>query len=344
MQEMGFGLTHTQRSSRGIEQRWMSTMHLSLQQPRLTPELWSKWSKDEQKAFLRQNDSIRALQKQRMGEAISLIRSTFSALAAEASESYMYEVHSQECDTIRLSMAWREGNQALNSWRGDGGVHFTGAREMVSFSYHRPPGQDWTSGMYTHVFTDPYPEPMGDIKSFNYEAFQTAIAPCLKRALRLKGAKKYPVYWRHDEECKEDVGQDLIYKVTHQRDYGENKHTGLTTGDLIFIPKQFEAEAGELLQTLDSLTYDFTIPRYDQDYTYHFRPRFTSGNLSQMISGTNWPDKTEVLKEYLLGAYMDEDGYYFLSIIAEGDLWVPRDFAKLKSWVNGERTYLRRKK
>lgn len=344
LQDMGFGMRHTQRSGRGIEQRWTSTMHLSLQLPRLTPELWSKWSNDEQKAFLRQNDSIQALQKQRMDEAISLIRSTFSTLAAEASESYMYEVHNQECDTIRLSMAWREGNQALSSWRGDGGVHYTGAREMVSFSYHRSPGQDWTQGMYTHVFTAPYPEPMGDIKSFDFQAFQTVIEPCLKRALRLRGARKYPVYWRHDDACKEDVGKDLIYKVTHQRDYGENKHTGLTTGDLIFIPKQFESEAAELLTTLDSLTYDFIIPRYDQDYTYHFRPRFYNNNLSQMISGSNWPDKAVVLSEYLLGAYMDEDGYYFLSIITEGDLWIPRDFAKLKSWVNGERTYLKRKK
>lgn len=341
LQEQSFGVTHIQRSSRGIEQRWMSTLHLSLELPRLAPEQWSKWSNDEQKAFLRRNDSIRVLQKQRIEEAVNLIRCTFSTLAAEASESYMYEVHNRECDTIRLSMAWRDGDHALNSWHGDGGVHYSNAREAVMFQYHRSPGQDWASGMYTHVYTDPYPEPMGDIKSFDAEAFKVIIEPCLKRALRLKGSKKYPVYWRHDEDCKENVGKELIYKVMHQRDYGDNKHTGLTTGDLIFIPKQFQSEAEELLTTIDSLTYDFTIPRYDQDYTYHFHPRFTYNNLTQMISGTNWPDKDVVLKEYLLGAFMDEDGYYFLSIIAEGDLWIPRDFVKLKSWINGEKTYLK---
>lgn len=189
--EQGFGVTHIQRSSRGIEQRWTSNLHLSLKQPHLTPGLWQKWSKDEQKAFLRRNDSIRTLQKQRTDEAINLIRSTFSALAAEASESYMYEVHNRECDTIRLSMAWRDGEHALHSWRGDGGVHYTDAREAVMFQYHRPPGQDWASGMYTHVYTAPYPEPMGDIKAFDGKAFKTIIGPSLKRALRLKGSKKF---------------------------------------------------------------------------------------------------------------------------------------------------------
>lgn len=342
LQRLGFGVTHIQRSSRGIEQRWTSHLHLSLDQPRLTPGQWAKWSNDEQKDFLRRNDSIRALQKQRTDEAIDLIRSSLSSLAGEASESYMYEVHNRECDTVRLAMAWRDGNLALNSWRGDGGVHYTGSREAVYFNYQRSPGQEWASGMYTHLFTDPYPEPMGDIKSFDGEAFKAIIEPCLKRALRLKGAKRYPIYWRHDEGYEQSVGDDLIFKVTHQSDYGDNKHTGLTTGDLYFIPKTLESEAEELLSTLDSLAYDFTIPHYDQDYTYHFNPRFTCGNVSPIVSGSNWPDKQPVQTEYGLSAYLDEDGFYFLVITTKGELWMPRNFANLKSWINGERVPLKR--
>ena len=341
LKEQGFGLSHIQRSGRGIEHRWMSTMYLSGEAPRISHELWQKMSKSDLQAFKQRIDSMEAVRQQRVGEAITTIRSTLSNLAAEASESYMYEVHHQDCDTIRLSMAWRDGDLALTSWRGDGGVHYSNAREAVSFQYERPSGQKDGRGHYTHIYTDPYPEPMGDIKSFDGEAFQAVLSPCLKRLLKLKGSKKYPVYWRHDEGYEESVGDKLIYKVTLQSDYGDNKHTGLTTGDLYFIPKTYESEALELLATLDSLSHDYVEGHYDQDYTYHFNPQFSYGNAVPIVSGSNWPDKQPISTEHALYASRDENGFYILLIKTEGELWMPRDFTKLKSWINGEQTYFK---
>lgn len=338
LKEQGFNLSHTQRSARGIEQRWTSNLYISSLTANISKGMIEKMSAAELRAFRQRIDSAETVKKQRTAEAVDLIRSTFSALAAEASESYMYEVHNKECDTIRLSMAWRDGDLALGSWRGDGGIHYSNAREAVSFSFHRPPGQDWSSGMYTHVYTAPYPEPMGDIKSFDGKAFQAAISPCLKRALKLKGAKKYPVYWRHDEGYKEEKSE-LIYKVTMQKDYAENKHTGLTTGDLYFIPKAYESEAHELLTTLDSLTHDYIERHYDQAYSYTFNPRFSYNNDVIIVSGGNWPDKQPVDTDYLLSTYMDDDGYYFFFATTEGEMWMPRDYIKLKSWINGKRVY-----
>lgn len=345
LQEQGFDMAHVQRSARGIEHRWTSTLYQSSERPHLTSGQWDKWTKEEQKAFLWRNDSIRALQQQRTAAAIDLIRSTFSTLAAEASESYMFELHNKECDTIRLSMAWRDSEHPLNTWRGDGGVYYSGGREMVSFYYQRPPELDWASGMYTHVFTEPYPEPMGDIKAFDGQAFQQAVVmPVAKRALKLKGAKKLPVYWRHDESYKENGNEHFLYKVTHYTDYSANKHTGITTGEMYFIPKTLENEATELLATLDSLTYNYVTEHYDQDYTYRFNPRFYINNLTHIVSGSNWPDKSPIHKEYMLNASRDEDGYYILFTTTEGEPWVPEGFTKLKSWINGKAIYLKDKK
>lgn len=338
LQSQGFGVSHTRRTGRGIDHQWRSSFYQSNNQPRLSEELWQKMSEAEQKALLHNIDSFLAAQKQRQREAIDLVRTTISNLAAEASESYMYEVHNQECDTIRLSMAWRDGQQPLQTWRGDGGVHYGNAREAVSLQFERAPGSDDTFGQYVHIYTEDYPEPMGNIKSFDAEKFQASIvAPCLKRALKLKGARKYPVYWRHDAGYQEEVGDELIYKVMRQSSYGDNKHTGLTTGDLIFIPKAFEAEANALLATLDSLTYGYVTAHYDQDHTYHFNPRFAYGNAVTLVSGSNWPDHKPVDTEYLLSIYCDEAGYYVLSVVTEGELWMPRNFVSLKSWVNGTR-------
>ena len=341
LKEQGFNLTHTQRSARGIEQSWMSSLHLSSGTPRISKGMIENMSTDELRAFEQRIDSAEAAKKQRTAEAIDRIRSTFSALASEASESYMHEVHNKECDTIRLSMFWRDGAQALSSWRGDGGMHYTGGFEAVSFSFHRPPGQDWSSGFYRHLYTTPYPEPIGDIKSFDGKAFQTHISPSLKQALKLKGAKKYPVYWRHDEGYKEEQNE-LIYKVTKMTDYAENKHTGLTTGDLYFIPKSYESEAQELLTTLDSLTYDYISSHYDQDYSYNFNARFFYNKNVIIVSGSNWPDKQPVSTDYLLSTYMDDDGFYFLFVTTEGEIWMPRDYPKLKSWINGKREFLKK--
>lgn len=334
----GFAMMHIQRNGRGIEHSWTSPMYLFSDKHLISNNLWQKMSKDEQKALVQKSDSIQALNRQRVAQRIDLIRSTFSGLAGEASESYMFEVHNQDCDTIRLSMAWKEENQPLTSWRGDGEVHYYNAREAAYFQYQRSPGRTDARGQYMHVYTEDYPGPMGDIKSFDQASFKTLVVePCVKRAMKLKGARKYPVYWRHDEGYKDDVVGDLIYKVTLQSDYGENKHTGLTTGDLYFIPKLYENEAYELLATIDSLAYDYVEAHYDQDYSYHFNPRFSYENNVSILSGSNWPDKKPVRTEYQLSTYMDDDGFYFVSISTEGELWMPRRFSTLKSWINGER-------
>ena len=338
LREQGFGVGHSQRNGRGIEHRWMSSVFLSSNKFQLSQEQWAKLSKGELRSFAQKSDSIHALNRQRNTQAIDLIRSSFSGLAGEASESYMFEVHNQDCDTIRLSMAWKEENHPLSSWHGDGGVHYYNAREAAYFQYQRPPGRTDAHGQYMHVYTEDYPEPIGDIKSFDQTSFKTLVVePCVKRAMRLKGARKFPVYWRHDEGYKDDVSGDLIYKVTLQSDYGENKHTGLTTGDLYFIPKIYENEANELLATIDSLAYDYVEAHYDQDYSYHFNPCFSHNNNVSIVSGSNWPDKKPVSTEYQLSTYMDDDGFYFVSISTEGELWMPRGFSTLKSWINGER-------
>ena len=68
-------------------------------------------------------------------------------------------------------------------------------------------------------------------------------------------------------------------------------------------------------------------------------PRFSYHNDVVIVSGSGWPDKQPVDTDYLLSTYMDDDGFYFLFVTTEGEIWMPRDYPKLKSWINGERTY-----
>ena len=40
---------------------------------------------------------------------------------------------------------------------------------------------------------------------------------------------------------------------------------------------------------------------------------------------------------YELHPFLDEDGYHIVSITTIGEYWEPKDWHKLKSWINGER-------
>ena len=44
---------------------------------------------------------------------------------------------------------------------------------------------------------------------------------------------------------------------------------------------------------------------------------------------------------YELKALADDTGFYILSINTKGELWIPRNWPRLKSYVNGERVYLK---
>ena len=44
-------------------------------------------------------------------------------------------------------------------------------------------------------------------------------------------------------------------------------------------------------------------------------------------------------KDYHLKCMMDEEGYHILVITTKGELWTPKDWQKLKSYINGEKVY-----
>ena len=43
--------------------------------------------------------------------------------------------------------------------------------------------------------------------------------------------------------------------------------------------------------------------------------------------------------KYNLRCYQDEDGLHILSLTTKGILWIPKNFQKMKRWVNGKATY-----
>ena len=341
--EQGYGVSHTQSTGteRGISHQWSAMLSAYIIHPQSAID--STMSEAALRRIVHQYDSINHLRRQRLTHVLDSIRTTFARLGKDASESYLYEYHKDGTDTIKYSLAFRRDDGALRTYRYNNSVYFNNAGEVALFDYTRSNDSDghgatdW--GYYSHLYTIGNDISWDDMQPFDHAAFEALIAPALKAAKKLKGAKAYPVYWRHDEGFNDDVGPNgnLVGKTVRQSDYGHNSHYGLTTGTLYFIPIQHEAEAKALYRQIDSLAHSYVDSHPEQYYTYTFSSDFRYGNLRDMVRGQDIKGDAS----YDLKALADDAGFYILSINTKGELWIPRDWSRLKSYVNGKMEYLK---
>ena len=297
-------------------------------------------SEEEKQRLIHEYDSINALRRQYFDNILDSIRITFATLGKDASENYMYEYHKNGVDTISYSLAFQLENDTLHSSRYNNLVIFDRAREAALFDYHKG-YNEWFGGTeevgnYNHYYSIPTGITWNDMQPFDTVAFNSRIQPVLKQLKKLKGAKTYPVYWRHDEGFKND--DDFVRLISFQSENSDNKHTGLTTGIHYFIPSQHKDEAEAIYRQLDSLAYDYVNNHPNQFYSYNYTRRFPYLNIKDIVTGHNFKED----KEYYLSSMCDRDGnYHILTLNNKGELWIPRDWQKLKSYINGKRVYIK---
>jgi len=300
-------------------------------------------------------DSVMALRNKPLQMAMDSIRRTFSVLSTSAAESYMYEYHRGQRDTIEYSIAFagEEGNSAL-SFKHNNAVSFRNMREVGRLHYNNTflSADTFGNARYWHHYYEQNPLTWEQLQDFDAEGFQKLIEPFFQAALKEKGVKSYPIYWRHDEGYTDSVywsrgkgsdketsgGLQFKYTLSHDDDE-ENKHTGMTTGTHYLIPKEKEMLALELLHRLDSISFAYVNAHPEQVYNYHRYNRYYKGSWGTLVSGTvHYRNKG---RGYELNCFLDEDGFHIVSIVTLGEMWMPRDWTKLKSWINGERIYFK---
>ena len=295
-------------------------------------------------------DSIDALRRQQLTIAIDSIRAAFTDLSKEEVETHMYESHNGCADTIEYSVGFFDGKRKLQPSNTTNRVYFHNAKEQASFSYHKN-CDDWDVGNYMHSYES---DTVFPLRSFDAEAFEAHIQPAFAVLKSLKGAATYPVYWRHDKEYKDSLAGGRIHLILGNDD---GSHAGLVTGSHYFIPAQYKAETNALYQQLDSLTFDYVnrhpeqlhrystssaLPYTTSDYTiyteasYNSRQHFPSTKLLGHSYGYNRDDNN-----YYFFFYLMEDGLHILSITSKGEGWMPMEWQKLKSWINGKKVYLK---
>ena len=291
-------------------------------------------SKEEKEKAIHRIDSGRARIRERMENIVDSIRTTFVSLSRSGSESYMYEYHKKDKDTIQFS-------------------YMGPSREAVRLNYHTVPHKSRYKELedchdYIIYYSHSYSESTGiaedGMRAFDEKAFCEHIQPVLKKFMKLKGAKAYPVHWQHDENFEKNEDFFLTPK------YGRNKHEfethpGMATGTHYIIPSEHEAIANVLYKQLDSLAYDYVNNHPEQPYTYKFTSEFEGSNNDRIIHGLPEIIKGNIYKggdEFHFYCKREEDGlYHILTIKSKGVHWVPVDWASLKSYINGEKVYIK---
>lgn len=288
---------------------------------------------EKQQRILTVNSRI-AQGRQKMEGVIDYFRTTFSRLSKDGSESYLYESHNNGIDTIKYS-------------------YFGPSHEAANFNFHNKLYKDNPNGIddysnynirYGHSYTVPTGIKEDDMKPFDSEAFGAHIQPVLKKFMKLKGAKAYPVHWQHDEGFEK--ASDFFMIPKYGRDKHEfETHPGFVTGTHYIIPSQHEAEAKILYKELDALAYDYVNSHPEQPYTYKFTSEFPGSDSSNAIHGLPQMVKGDIYKgsdEFFLCCKREQDGiYHILTLNSKGVYWVPCDYAILKSYINGEKVYLK---
>lgn len=294
-------------------------------------------------------DNVIAQRQQRLEQALGSIRAAFTTLSRETTESQLYEYHKNGADTIEYAVGlgntqspYAPPRSTFNAPRSTFNAH---AYEAANFSYRKnADGHD--ASLYSHTHRERLGVAPADRCPFDIVAFEAHVQPALAPVMALKGAYSCPIYWRHDEGFHDDVNGGLYMTYF----YDGNSGAGLATGTRYFIPAQYKAEANTMFRQLDSLALDYADRHRDQPYTYFHQgampypaaddesrwyvyDTFNGSILHSPRSGKG--------KNYALLFHRRDDGLHILSLTSEGEAWMPREWYRIKSYVNGRLVYLK---
>ena len=246
---------------------------------------------------------------------IDAIRNAFANARKDASESYMYEYHKDGTDSIKYSLLKNNHMSMFFDF------------EKALFDYDALKAEYY----YYHEYYEPNDVARNDIKQLDAAAVKALVEPALESVKQYKGANIYPILWQHDEGYEDNIGPNGgIYAMA----FSDN-NAGKTTGTHYFLPAQYEKEGRALCRQIDSLAHDYVNRHPEQYYHYFYYSTNSDFRLRNIL--VSYGRYHENL--YFLGYYRDEEGLHFLSTTTDGELWMPKEWTKIKRWVNGKATY-----
>lgn len=288
---------------------------------------------------------------QRFDRALAAIRHCLDSISAlpNVEESYHLETHQHGIDTIQYSICLTSGgnpNRLIDKRQHGYNASYSDmpGAEIIKFYCNtvvKPCGQHVSEDGYLQY---KYIKKMGDSfkdTTFEWEKFLQTITPLLNQ----RGITQRKINWVREEAATDSLGSDYIASMSMTLEDGTVTTAGETSGTVYFIPSDRQALAESVLSGVKAALESHIDTYPEQGYQYNYNVEFVPiadpdiTREKQLFRTTFWGDYELVPNDHQIYVGTDIYGYYILVLDTKGCMWLPREWSRLKSFVNGKKTY-----
>ena len=273
------------------------------------------------------------------------VRHNLDSLMTLSEESYHFESHSHDADTITYSLCLKNSEGSVKKLKmNDGSMGFPDAVETVSFNFTAN-NKSCASGKHSRGY---------GILAYNKNVFlpnrksyyfdKQPYLDMITSFLKQKKIKSWDFKWALSEDYYKDGNNRQEY--TYIIDSGHKN--GQTLGTMYFIPREKTKLAEEIFTKIDSLTLNYTDIHPEQRfrYTYNVKDELMRWNntnahdLSLMFEGVTGVDDLFFKSLFVLFGITPQ-GYYIAITDSENKFCIPKEWYCLKSFVDGKKEYIK---
>ena len=283
------------------------------------------------------------------GDCIESVCSYLNKLVKISDDSYHFETHAKDKDTVVYSICIKNTKDEVkrNAQYASYGpgtcitlYSYPDAEEQVNLiwfsNFKKCNKHKWSHGDFNYTCRKPIPKE--ECTAFDQKTFLATILPVLKQ----KEIKSWDFNWTLDETYDNDekYNKDFNGGITYSGVNGKMSRAGKTTGTMYLIPIKNKEMAEKVFNTIDSLTLAHINKYPNQKYSYDYC------QADVIMSSSNEAGISPVLKEignldnqFHLDFGISADGYYIIVYNTKRSYSYPKEWYKLKSYINGKKEY-----
>ena len=285
-------------------------------------------------------DSIRQLRDEQGRRVYEAVRNTCKSLIDDAKESYVWEYHRGEVDSVRYAIAIGEyqNGDTMTTYRRNREVYYNRAPELISFHYNSVPGNDGSPwrfkgrGYFRYECTpDSVFKDKKDIVPLDKEAYTKLIQPILKQ----EGITSRQFYVYHDSTYTfEQKGTDEGDFVLRENTVEPKQPKSETKGTVYTMHSR--AQADSVLSQIKKVTWTFLDRNTGFWFSFHPYTDYKNMGLSKLFESEYL---TRVPDFYHIYIHSIGEEYNIVIVEGKGDMMIPMEWLILKSWKNGKVVY-----
>ena len=290
------------------------------------PDLWYSKKRKEDPHFL---DSLLRAEKTSFDRQVKAIRRTLDKLAKEAQDKSLYENHKSGRDTIYYALNLSHDTTRVYKLQ-EGNHTYYNSDEFLDFSLESAKQERTFEGYLNYTVSLPRVIRGATSDMYSWHSLKDDIA----RLMDEHGVGHRDALWQHDMAYSDSIWEKGISDWISMGYVGDHYNAGLTEATIYSVPEDNKPLAEELLASIDSLVQKFTDQLQECYYQYNYGTAF-DGFTPQLLNtfAPSTPAGNSIQIQHA------DRGYHFLVLQTRGVEWVPLEFLKLKSIVNGKKEY-----